>query len=187
MSLLEAPRCPVCYQRVNAQDVRREVLRRKEWPAYPPWGIRCPGCRTELGIRRWPVFVAGAFLLLTLGLASQWLLARAKAVHEDLGMLAAFALVIAFVLAYTRWAPLFAQLRRPGPTEHLRIEKTIAEKLAADADYQEEVAEVDERNEWIEEASREARGPWRCSACREENPGNFDVCWNCEKARGLTR
>lgn len=20
---------------------------------------------------------------------------------------------------------------------------------------------------------------WNCSACREDNPGNFDVCWNC--------
>jgi hypothetical protein len=23
---------------------------------------------------------------------------------------------------------------------------------------------------------------WRCSACWEENPGNFDVCWNCGAA-----
>ena len=23
---------------------------------------------------------------------------------------------------------------------------------------------------------------WICSACREENPGSFDYCWNCEAA-----
>lgn len=183
MPLLEAPRCPVCYQCVNAEDVRREVLRRKEWPTYPPWGIRCPGCRTELGIRRWPVVVAGALLFLTLGLVGQWILAHAKPVSEELQLLTVLALFCAFFLVYTRWAPLLAQLRRPEPNELLRIEKTLAEKLAADADYQEELAELDERNAWIEEANRDTRGPWRCSACHEENPGNFEVCWNCEKAR----
>ncbi len=24
-----------------------------------------------------------------------------------------------------------------------------------------------------------ARADWQCAGCREENPGNFDVCWNC--------
>ncbi len=23
------------------------------------------------------------------------------------------------------------------------------------------------------------RDPWRCAQCREENPGNFEVCWSC--------
>jgi hypothetical protein len=28
-------------------------------------------------------------------------------------------------------------------------------------------------------------GPsWRCSSCREENPGNFEQCWKCQKERG---
>ena len=183
MPIVEAPRCPVCYQRVNAADVRREALRRKEWPGYPPWGIRCPNCRSELGIRRWPLFVIAVGLVLAMALTSPWLVSRAKRVSEDLGMLAVLALVGAAYLIYLQWAPLFVQLRRPRPDEVLRIEKTLAEKLAADAEYQKEVAEVDERNEWIEEASRDARPSWRCSACHEENPGNFDVCWNCEKPR----
>lgn len=26
--------------------------------------------------------------------------------------------------------------------------------------------------------------PWRCAGCGAENPGNFEVCWQCEAARG---
>ncbi len=25
---------------------------------------------------------------------------------------------------------------------------------------------------------------WVCAHCREENPGNFELCWHCEAARG---
>jgi hypothetical protein len=29
------------------------------------------------------------------------------------------------------------------------------------------------------------RGPWKCSICGEQNPGEFELCWNCETlARG---
>jgi hypothetical protein len=24
-----------------------------------------------------------------------------------------------------------------------------------------------------------ARADWKCPACHEENPGNFELCWNC--------
>ncbi len=34
------------------------------------------------------------------------------------------------------------------------------------------------------EAVRTAAGPpWLCADCGEENPGHFDICWNCEAAR----
>ena len=33
-------------------------------------------------------------------------------------------------------------------------------------------------------AREQAPGPdWRCPACGEELPGQFDVCWNCGGAR----
>ena len=28
--------------------------------------------------------------------------------------------------------------------------------------------------------------PWRCSKCGEENPGEFEVCWKCEKEKGAS-
>jgi len=24
---------------------------------------------------------------------------------------------------------------------------------------------------------------WTCAKCREENPGNFDICWKCQAVR----
>ena len=25
--------------------------------------------------------------------------------------------------------------------------------------------------------------PWMCSGCREENPGSFEICWSCGRAK----
>ncbi|MFO0837716.1 MAG: hypothetical protein U1D55_04255 [Phycisphaerae bacterium] len=33
------------------------------------------------------------------------------------------------------------------------------------------------------EARSQARAEWRCPACGEDNPGHFEICWNCEAAR----
>ncbi|MGC4015590.1 MAG: DUF2007 domain-containing protein [Luteolibacter sp.] len=34
------------------------------------------------------------------------------------------------------------------------------------------------------ESAAPAGGDWICPSCGEENPGNFDLCWSCEKSRG---
>ena len=28
----------------------------------------------------------------------------------------------------------------------------------------------------------ELRADWKCPACQQENPGNFELCWNCGAA-----
>lgn len=33
------------------------------------------------------------------------------------------------------------------------------------------------------ERLRPQRADWRCAGCGEDNPGNFELCWNCERAR----
>ncbi len=35
----------------------------------------------------------------------------------------------------------------------------------------------------LEEARSNPRPAWHCGACGERNPGNFELCWNCEAAR----
>lgn len=32
-------------------------------------------------------------------------------------------------------------------------------------------------------AGSAAQRPWTCSRCREENPGEFEICWSCGVAR----
>ena len=31
-----------------------------------------------------------------------------------------------------------------------------------------------------------SRPSWPCRHCREENPGTFEVCWNCSQERQIT-
>jgi hypothetical protein len=50
-----------------------------------------------------------------------------------------------------------------------------ARELAAEAKLQEEQLEL--------ESPDVGKPAWTCAKCREENPGNFDVCWKCQAAR----
>jgi hypothetical protein len=40
---------------------------------------------------------------------------------------------------------------------------------------------------WIEEYEQRKQEPpgvpWTCQHCREENPGNFELCWKCRRER----
>ena len=33
-------------------------------------------------------------------------------------------------------------------------------------------------------AERQSEQGWTCTACGEENPGNFEICWNCGESTG---
>jgi hypothetical protein len=33
------------------------------------------------------------------------------------------------------------------------------------------------------DAAGVSKSAWTCHDCREENPSNFEVCWNCSEAR----
>ncbi len=71
----------------------------------------------------------------------------------------------------------------PGPREEIVVEKSQAEKNAADPDYQEQLQELDELNDWIDKTRAAPAPSWRCKNCGEDNPGNFEVCWNCPKEK----
>jgi hypothetical protein len=166
------------------EDVRREVSRRRTFFDRTHWGVRCPACRTVLGVVRWPIFVIGYSAFVGAGLALlKWVLPAAERVSKDLAFLAVIAFLLAWAWLADRCAPFLARLRRPEPNERLVAKKPIEEELAEDPEYQQQLAELDERNAWIESAGHTAGPPWRCGSCGEENPPNFDVCWNCEKAR----
>jgi len=38
----------------------------------------------------------------------------------------------------------------------------------------------------IDESPADERPEWTCGGCGEENPGNFDVCWQCGVARAVS-
>ncbi len=52
-----------------------------------------------------------------------------------------------------------------------------------------EIWVADELFETAQELVQEAQvtpvdgADWLCGACREQNPGTFEICWQCESAR----
>jgi hypothetical protein len=66
------------------------------------------------------------------------------------------------------------------PLERREVEDDIDREIA------EEIRKEIELSEWSEQQRlRNARGvsPWRCTKCREENPGTFELCWKCNEGR----
>jgi hypothetical protein len=47
--------------------------------------------------------------------------------------------------------------------------------VTVDSDYDEAIRVIKTR-QFIESVPR---SDWKCPSCREENPGNFELCWNC--------
>jgi len=39
------------------------------------------------------------------------------------------------------------------------------------------------REERVDASDPDPGPPWTCSACHEENPGNFEECWKCQRLR----
>jgi hypothetical protein len=48
-----------------------------------------------------------------------------------------------------------------------------------DGDYEQAIALIKARHE--EES--QPRADWKCPSCSEINPGNFEICWQCQTAR----
>lgn len=51
-----------------------------------------------------------------------------------------------------------------------------------DEDYDQALAILKKHLEETPEESGDPNASIACPSCREENPGNFDVCWSCEAA-----
>jgi hypothetical protein len=84
-----------------------------------------------------------------------------------------------FVLQ-ARCAPRLLRLRFVNDGEKVEYPlviraRELAEERAADEKLAEEQLEL--------ESPDVGKPAWICAKCREENPGNFDVCWKCQAAR----
>jgi hypothetical protein len=54
--------------------------------------------------------------------------------------------------------------------------------VASDADYDAARRVVESTLSVID--SKIEVPPWRCAHCNTENPGSFELCWNCGNLRG---
>ena len=68
----------------------------------------------------------------------------------------------------------------PG-TPHWAL-PVAAEIWAQNDEQQQKAAELVKR--YFSEQSANPGDEWQCGSCGEENPGSFEICWNCGHAAG---
>lgn len=89
--------------------------------------------------------------------------------------------------AVAPWIPLFARLVPPETGESVTVTRSFEEQVADYPEYEKEMKDLEAVAEWAEEVRDPARTPWHCTACDEDNPATFDVCWKCQKERPMAK
>lgn len=68
----------------------------------------------------------------------------------------------------------------PG-TPHWALPVSAELWVVDEARYSEAAQRI---REYFEDDSEDSKADWQCTKCKEQNPGSFDVCWNCGDAVG---
>ena len=77
----------------------------------------------------------------------------------------------------------FMTLRWANSKRRIDIEPSLAEALNA-LEVPKPASEPIDLGAAVQAAGAEPVGPsWKCRSCGEENPGNFEECWECQAAR----
>ena len=173
---LPAHRCPECGLDLVMEDIIKPWHRLRdphftglELP-FPDFGLACGACESPLaGAERHACPTCGdAFDPLARLPEKDWFAAESWMIHDMPQPLLEMILVAEYI-PHT-----FREFRSPFGFESL-------EMVASREFFFDFLAVV--RRERIQMAdNRDAArtGQWRCGGCDEENPPNFDVCWNCE-------
>jgi hypothetical protein len=143
-------------------------------------GIVCPVCGVNLKVLQGRVQVSW---LLAFVVPIAVALLVGCVIPLDSGAVSAKATLIALAAFYFggfalhgHYSPRLLTLRflRDGETVEYPLVMR-ARELAAEAKLSEEQLEL--------ESPDLDKPAWTCAKCREENPGNFDICWKCQAAR----
>jgi hypothetical protein len=147
-------------------------------------GIVCPVCGVHLKVLQGRVQVSW---LLAFAVPITVALLVGRVIPLDSGTVSAKGTLIALGVFYFagfalqgHYSPRLLTLRflRDGETVEYPL-VLRARALAAEAKLEEQLAE-----EKLQLESPDLGKPaWTCAKCREENPGNFDICWKCQTAR----
>ena len=179
LSLLGIPICPNCSQPVDPRDLRREFFRRRSPFSETRYGLECPTCHQILKLKRWRSYALG-LVLYPAAIVTPIAAARhLPPLDHDSELILFLACGAAYAAVYFLWAPRLAMLERPAPDEQLVAGRSFEANQEDDPQYREYLRELDEQNEWVEQVNSPRRSPWRCTACGEENPETFDICWKC--------
>jgi hypothetical protein len=170
-------RCPECLASIDIRPVAKIVAGGRLNVIGKGFGISCGHCATRCEILQWrPVLLsvliyvaavaAPVIFAISSDMASTW--NRWEFIAAALVLLSAVALIQRHVIA-----PL-ATLRKAHPEGRLNY------PLEWDTTH---IAKVELEDAF---AGSSASVVWQCRSCREQNSGEFEICWKCKRDRQLT-
>jgi len=171
MTLVPHPACPACGVQVALDALYAAASTSRTGRLLGgPYGLHCPSCATTLRVSDPLVPLASLLLVALPAGVIAWLLRGPLEVNLQFG--AVMIAIPVLMLLQLRYAQRFARLARAGGNEGLVMPLETAPAQAPAPRNEQEVVYTG------------ATTPWHCGACGEENPANFDVCWQCQAPRG---
>ena len=184
MPLLRFPRCPACGSATDLPHLYNPMrTRRPGLVLQGPVAINCRTCGAILRVRQWPIF---ALFLLVIAIPSgallvvpkQWNLPQEEIDRTLFGFgLVLFILHMCYANRFVRLSVVQEAARWRFPLDDLMVTRDNDLEFAALED------QLKEEAAWVEFAQKHPAPAWRCGKCGEENPGVYELCWNCETER----
>jgi hypothetical protein len=147
-------------------------------------GIVCPQCGMTLEIFQAAanVYSFGA-MLLVLPLA-YFLMHIIPAHNKETQLILTLLVFVPLVSVLLRFTPCFARVARATNPNELTypLSPKPLEPESTEARNQRELAEAI-ANAQNDKSRGISPATWQCASCGEENPGEFDICWKCQKDR----
>jgi hypothetical protein len=168
MTLIPHPRCPSCRARVSLDALYAAAATSRSGRLLGgPYGLRCPECGATLRVH--DALLPLVSLLMVAGpvIVLAWL--YRDRLEQNLQLGAVLLGIPLLLLLQSRYAQRFARLARPQGDEPLVM--PLEPPPAAAPPAEQEVVYTG------------ATTPWHCAHCGEENPANFDLCWQCQAPR----
>jgi hypothetical protein len=168
MTLVPHPSCPACGVPVALDALYAAASTSRTGRLLGgPYGLHCPSCGTTLRVSDLLVPLAALLLVALPAGVLAWMFRGPLEANLQFG--AVMIAIPLLMLLQSRYAQRFARLARAA----------AGEPLVMPLDPPATPAPPPEQ----EVVYTGATTPWHCGACGEENPGNFDVCWQCQSPR----
>ena len=177
MTLLDYPKCPVCFKTVSLKQLWRIARTSRGGLLIGRIGIACPSCGAKLRVVQ-TLSIVCAVAPYALVIAGALYFGDAPRTNR-LRNFSDFDVVVLMgvLLLLPYWLiPRLARLRvlQSGETVEFPLEKVSKEALAT----------IDESDIDADSSNITPEGSaWICNRCGEENPGTFEICWKCQTAK----
>jgi hypothetical protein len=184
MPLFSEPLCPQCGQSLPMRKLWKVEGSGRLGLLQEKCGIVCSQCGMRLRIFQAGVGIYDvATIMLVVGLGSpliHLIPVRDKNTQLFLLLLIGFPIIILLL----RFAPCFARVAEIQSEERIKfpLSSRSEEPESAEVRGERELAEsmAEARNS---DSSAIAASDWKCASCGEVNPGQFNICWKCQKSR----